>query len=346
MTIRTVFYQSLALVALGAPQPYGGTALNPEVFARPFPATEQQFAAFQPAGTISNAPNTTTSGWQPLNAEVFAKPFPVAEQQALALAPEQVPTAITPHGFEGWQYDYHFTKPFPVAEQQFLALDPERVPRALDAQGFYPQPPDLFGRRFPVAEQQFLTYGRGIIPTAPTAHGWEGAQLECRFAKPFPVVAQQFWLASPERILASITFEFFPHPPDLFGKPFPVSEQLFQGWPPEEVPPFHAPGAGKRKDFPSYIAQPPRDGKPNKPVRPIWDVLQEIEKRASVGGHSQPVPLPPPYVFAPPQPAASAPLPDLNRLAPPNVGQFAQQMRELEDQRVALEILRKLGLIS
>jgi len=118
-------------------------------FAKPLPVAQQQYAAFQPRGTINS---TTPQGWWPLYPDLFAKPFPSPSQQ---FATFSRPIAIATPGWEGAQLDYRVqAKPFPVGSQQYTGF----------LLGFPPAPQGWAGYQltyqfkasYPVAAQQFL----------------------------------------------------------------------------------------------------------------------------------------------------------------------------------------------
>lgn len=81
----------------------------------------------------------------------------------------------------------------------------------------------------------------------------------------------------------------------------------------DSAPPI--PGAGKRRDFPSYIPQPARDARPNKPFQPIWDKRRQEEQeraRALAELPPAPVPLPPAALFERQTDAQALGLPELD----------------------------------
>lgn len=92
------------------------------------------------------------------------------------------------------------------------------------------------------------------------------------------------------------------------------------------------PGAGKRRDFPSYIPQPPRDAKPNKPFQPVWDKRrQEEEEAARVLAElpPAPVPLPPAALFERQTDAQALGLPELDHGIHPE--QLEPGLRDAQD---------------
>jgi hypothetical protein len=376
--------------------------------------------------TTSGATNTSPWKQQPLNPEVFARPFPAHLQQYVAHGPEPVPTAITPHGWEGEQLERRFAKPFPVAAQQYAAHIPEHVRVAEDSEGFYPQPPDVFAKPFPVASQQytafqpagrirssfpdgwsgfqwsyafavplsvtaqqFLAHADEHVPEAAEVEGWFGEQLEHAFARPFPIASQQysnftprgsirtafpqgFWgyqfdiqfakpfpvsqqqyeIKAPRPVATGIEFQFYPEPPVQFAKPFPVASQIFSVWDlVGEVPEFKPPGSGRRKDFPSYIPEPPYDVKPRKPFKPIWDrggKVEEPEKPAVVAPAGPP-PLPPLSIFGQPAPMqvmSPSGLPTFNEFVPHDAMATAKRLQQAQDESDAIAVLRALGLFK
>lgn len=92
------------------------------------------------------------------------------------------------------------------------------------------------------------------------------------------------------------------------------------------------PGAGKRRDFPSYIPQPPYDVKPNKPFQPIWDKRrQEEQERAKALAElpPAPVPLPPAALFERQTDAQALGLPELDHGIHPE--QLEPGLRDAQD---------------
>ena len=122
------------------------------------------------------------------------------------------------------------------------------------------------------------------------------------------------------------------------------------------------PGAGKRRDFPRYIPQPPYEVKRAKPFQPIWDRVRqqaaEEEQRRREEAARAPAPLPPPELFN---------TLTLRRVAPPDFAQFAPKdplglvqrvadardltdmsdaAETLNDVADAIEVLKALGLVE
>lgn len=114
--------------------------------------------------------------------------------------------------------------------------------------------------------------------------------------------------------------------------------------------PVPIPGAGKRKNFPSYIPQPAYEAKPNKPFRPVWDKPKQGEIEALPAPlPAGPPPLPPASLFgqvaAPPSPVNTAALPTFGHLVPPDPLAYAKHMQQVQDESDIEAVLRALGLI-
>jgi hypothetical protein len=107
----------------------------------------------------------------------------------------------------------------------------------------------------------------------------------------------------------------------------------------DSVPP--PPGAGKRRDFPSYIPQPPRDAKPNKPFQPVWDKRRQEEQeraRALAELPSAPIPLPPAALFERQSDAQALGLPELDHgLHPEQLEPGLRDAQDLSDLAGALQ---------
>lgn len=337
-----------------APTPHGWEGQQYDYrYAKPFPASAQQFFfSFQPFGIVtSSSPN----GWNGYQLDyLFAKPFPVASQQfPESFQPRGTITSTTPQGWQGQQLDYQFVRPFPPKEQVFLALGPEHVPIPSDVEGWFgTQLEYRFAKPLHASEQQYSNFQPAGFVKTTFLDGWRGTQYEYRFRKPISAALHQFLTLDPEIISNSLDFQHYPQPPVLFAKPFPVALQVFSVWDlVGDVPLFFPPGAGKRKDFPSYIPQPPYEAKPNKPYRPVWDKPREgkVEQHPTPTPPGPP-PLPPASLFgaaAPPTPPAnSLALPDFKHLVPPNPQAFDHHMRDVQDMSDVFNLLRAMGIIK
>lgn len=99
--------------------------------------------------------------------------------------------------------------------------------------------------------------------------------------------------------------------------------------PPEEI----RPGSGKRRDFPSYIPQPPYGAKKNPKFRPIWDRRRQEEEEARRPQPELPAgppPLPPAELFRH-SGLDTSKLPTLDQFAPPEPMAMAQRMNDARD---------------
>lgn len=317
-------------------------------FARPFPAASQQFpTSFQVRGDIfSSYPN----GWHCYKFNyLFAKPFPVALQQyAPALQPRGFVPSSFPEGWEaGFQLDYKFAKPVPAAVQQYAAFQPRGFILITTPDGWRNYQLDTaFAKKFPAPSQQFTTTFRGRIPPPD---GWAGIQLESRFRKPIASALHPYttW-PIPQRFEVGLGWWGYQYE-YRYKTPFPAAQQQFGYFQPRgDIPIILPPGAGRRKDFPSYIPQPPYDAKPNRKFhRPVWDKpppapVEEPAPPPPVAG------LPPPELFGLKTAPSDKPLilRDFKELAPPDPRGFDQHMREVQDQSDAIAVLRALGLIK
>lgn len=301
-------------------------------------------------------PSPAPQGQFPQPPDIFARPFPVSAQQFAAHIPQQVPTARTAHGWEGEQLDRRFAQPIAAALQQYAAFQP-----AGRIVSFFPdgwrgaQWDNRFARGFPAVAQIFSATPSPRI-FAPTL-GWWGQQFDHRFARPYPAAGQQFAAFQPRGTISPPVgpqqgwwgYQF----DHRFAQPFPVTEQIFSVWVLlGEVPVFHPPGAGKRRDFPSYIPQPDYDAKPNKPFRPVWDRPKQGAIEEHPAKPAGPPPLPPGLLFGRSSQAGSAKaaapqlvLPDFSQYAPPDPIGLADHMRDVQDQSDALAVLKALGII-
>lgn len=262
----------------------------------------------------SNIPTAATPhGWegQQLVDYSFTKPFPVSAQQYDAM-PWQglLATAKTPHGWEGWQLDYKFVQPFPVTDQLVNAFEPSGFIGSKTPEGWQGQQYELkFAPPFPVVEQQYTAHFLRLIPKP---EGWRSAQFDYRYSVPFPVASQQY--ADTERYLF-VAFVFDPRI-DPRGQQY---EYRFAKSFPVEQQQYEAP-----RDFaPIPIFLPPGSGKRYKPPtdylpEPAWD---EKPNKAPV----RPIwdrPQKPTPEAEPAPPPAPPPLPPLSAFAergPPRI---------------------------
>lgn len=241
--------------------------------------------------------------------------------QPAAWPAQQVPTAKTPHGWEGYQLEpgpAAQAKPFPVTAQQYVAHQLWPVPSGPHAEGWESyelEPgPAAQAKPFPVASQQYVAHQLFQVPNLPR-FGWWGWQLDVRFAQPFPAASQQ-WSS---------------HQP--IG----------------EVPPFLPPGSGRRKDVTPFIPDAPRDKRANKPFRPIWDRPRDgaIEKPAPPpAAIFAPLAPPPVDLFAAPPAAQPLSLPTFDHLVPQNAIDIGDMLREAEARSHNLAVLRALGILK
>lgn len=89
-------------------------------------------------------------------------------------------------------------------------------------------------------------------------------------------------------------------------------------------------GAGKRRDFPSYLPQAPYAAKKNPPVQPIWDRYRRAnqDRAIRVAVSQAPIPLPPASIFQAPRPV-TYPMP--GQTDPAQSQLIAQQSRDARD---------------
>jgi len=108
------------------------------------------------------------------------------------------------------------------------------------------------------------------------------------------------------------------------------------------------PGAGKRRNFPSYIPQPAYDVEPRSPIKPIWDrgPAPAAEPQAPIRPAGPP-PLPPLSAFAskPPAGLSLSGLPTFDEYVPHDAMAAAQRLSDALDESDAIAALRALGLI-
>lgn len=227
---------------------------------------------------------------------------------------------------------YLFTPPPPNSKVNWQTLSPE-----------------LFAKPFPVQDQIFTSTPspQRFLP----GFGWWGLQLEVSYAKPFPASAQAFNAYVPEGMIPQppTPHGFNVLPEVKFATPFAAALQQYTGYTPQGVIPiFYAPGSGKRRDFPSYIPQPPYRAKPNKVYRsPVWDKAPpgKVEQPTPAPA---PTPLPPAELFASPPPA-----PTLDQLTLPDFSQYGHADPELDahmnhvmDLNDAVAVMRALGILK
>jgi hypothetical protein len=223
-----------------------------------------------------------------------------------------------PNGWRKDGLDLEFATPFPVTAQQYAAFQPKGT----------------------------------IVSTYP--QGWRKDGLDFAFVQPFPVQDQLYTpFREPEPITlptwyAGWQFDYG------FVKPFPVTEQIFSVWDlVGQVPIIFPPGAGKRYKPPTnYLPEPPYDGVPNKPFRPVWDRGGKIEapKVQEPPKPTGPPPLPPMSIFgarpAPMKVIDGRGLPTFNEYVPHNAAATAQRMKQAMDESDAVAALKALGLIK
>jgi hypothetical protein len=161
--------------------------------------------------------------------------------------------------------------------------------------------PERFAKPFPVVEQQFSAYIPEHVKVPLDVEGVIFQPPEPpQFRRPFPITEQQFAnIRPPEKIAAG--WQLGGQQLDFrFVPPFPVTQQQWGAWEAQNVPLFFPPGAGKRYLPPTdYLPEPAWDERPRKPVKPIWDRGGEIEPAK------------------PAEPAGIPALPPLSALEPP-----------------------------
>lgn len=211
---RKILYPQGGLAPLPPPTTLGWNDNNIAITAsRALIAAVVLFDAFNtwPPFQVPASPSNTDVNWQILNPEPFAKPFPVGAQQYVAHANFQIPTAKTPQGWNGFQFDYAFKPPFPAADQQFLvAFEPEGTITTSLPDGWRTYAWDYqFAKPYPACAQPFPAFfqPRGTI-NSTTPQGWNGYQFDYAFAKPFAPHEQVFLALGPERV---------PRPSDVEG---------------------------------------------------------------------------------------------------------------------------------
>lgn len=356
--------------------------INPEVFATPFPAAQQQFLAV----ALRLLPSASTpQGFWGLQLEyAFAKPFPAAAQQFLFEPQTTIRTAATPQGWHPLEFDYKFAVPFLAAAQQFSGHVPEPPPtgialaqsheivvieqRTLYEQSFFPPKPIpqpangwqavrfdcAFTPRFPVTEQLWFGFDLKQLPTTTRPEGWRGNQFEYAFTKPFPAHLQHDHTiiygvvknAEPEG-WRNYQFDI------AFAVPFPAALQQFDATNRfDQIPPYLPPGAGRRYLPPTdYLPEPAYDVEQRKPIRPIWDRGGKVdpEKKPEPAPPSGPPPLPPMSVFgqsAPMSVMSLDGLPTFQEYVPRDAMATARQLQHALDESDAIAALRALGLLK
>jgi hypothetical protein len=201
---------------------------------------QYQTTAFVPRAGLTAPGNTTTWGEYPLNPDVFIKPLAPELQQFSAFVPYQVPTAKTPHGWEGQQLDYKFAAPISPAQQQYTGHIPEPFPPPngwFDIEYSY-----SFAKPVRVEEQQFNAFQpRGVIRSI-FPDGFSGQQWDRPLSSPLPipkmrVEEQQYTSFQPlGTIVIKVQGVWQGYLYDYsFAKKFPVEEQQFQAMPPQIV---------------------------------------------------------------------------------------------------------------
>jgi hypothetical protein len=128
--------------------------------------------------------------------------------------------------------------------------------------------------------------------------------------------------------------------PQPYGKSFvnPIFEGIV-------IPPS---GSGKRPRTTPFIPEPPRDVKPNKPLRPIWDRLRDQVAVEEPKEPAPPPPLPPPSIFERPPEAdpTKMGLPTFDQVVPPAHVALTKQMQETQDLSDAIAVLQALGIFK
>lgn len=101
----------------------------------------------------------------------------------------------------------------------------------------------------------FIAFTAFQAPTATTAHGWEGQQLDARFAKPLPAAEQQFNALTPRGAVptAATPQGFYSQTPDLRAAKKIVAD--FGSVPAIRITVAGGP-AGWEQSFPSVIVKP------------------------------------------------------------------------------------------
>jgi hypothetical protein len=340
---------------------------------------QYQTTAFVPRAGLTSPGNTTTWGEYPLNPDVFKKPVAPELQQFSAFCPYEVPTAKTPHGWEGEQLEYKYKDTLApphlaVEHQQYSAFPARGAIHTVYPDGFSGQQWDrALSKPLPipqmrVEEQQYVGFQpAGFILIKPPGGQW-GWLHEYRFAKPFPVEEQQFLALDSEYIFGAKDYSGW-HGDQLeykFAVPFPVASQQYESTRRlGAIPPYLPPGAGKRYKPPTdFLPQPAFDQTPNAPFQPIWDrrkaeaaAAVEAARVAALAPPPQPIgppPLPPLSIFqgVPAQPVPMQPgqapfgLPTFQQFVPPDPMGLAHRMRETQDISDATAVLRALGLLN
>jgi len=148
-------------------------------FAKPVNPTVQQFASFQPRGTITNVP--VSEGWRNHQWDyVFAKPVkPALNQLSAFQALGTITPLATVEGWRNYQLAYQFAQPVKSALQQFASF------QAL-----------------------------GTITARATVEGWRNYQLDYQFAKPLSASLQRLAYFQPSGSITNPTavggFQDFP----------------------------------------------------------------------------------------------------------------------------------------
>lgn len=145
----------------------------------------------------------------------------------------------------------------------------------------------------------------------------------------------------------TITHWYEPWSDPVRTKPH-FTEHPPQTWSVDEPPPAPPapplPGAGKRKDFPSYIPQPPYGEKKKPPFRPVWDerrrraaqAILDEEKRRTASA----IPMPPAEIFQRQAPV-SYPMPgQIDPAQSHLIAQQSQDARDIADVQDAMSALQ------
>jgi hypothetical protein len=179
--------------------------------------------------------------------------------------------------------------PFPAAEQQFA---PDVLAPLYFTVGGGGAWPDIVYWPTLIVDSPFEPQGN--IPTPKTPHGWEGYQLDYLFGRPFPATEQVFNGTPQPR--GNIPTPKTPHGWEgyqldyLFGLPFPTTEQVFEG---ALQPQGNIPTPKTPHGWEGLQYEPP----PSLFANPFAAAQQQY----SAGRLSTP-PLPPPPPIPPPPP--------------------------------------------
>lgn len=187
-----------------------------------------------------------------------------------------------------------------------------------------------WARSLKPSQQQFAALGR---PPVVSFSWFTTLSDPVRVKTRLPAGEQQTLAFNPQPFVNYSWFEtlsepvrhklrFTEHPPPSYS----------QDDPPPPPPPPPPTGSGRRKDFPSYIPQPPYAAKKNPPFRPVWDerrrraaqaILDEEKRRTAPA-----IPMPPAELFQRPVPV-SYPMP--GQVDPAQSQRIAQQSQDARD---------------